>query len=293
VRVELAKGGWRASVDSLGAEPRSLVDAATGREYLWQADPAWWKGTAPILFPIVGGLRNGAYRHGGREYRLGQHGFARGSEFELEARTEDGVQFRLTSSPATRESYPFEWSLCSAFSLEDTGFRLRCTLTNEGSFPLPFSIGFHPAFNLPFAGPGGGGSLESYYLLFERAEAPERLFFKDGLLVAGKKAEVFENSRVVSLTRSLFDEGPVIIERPASREFKIVHGPSGKHIAVKTEALAALALWSKPGAPFLCVEPWQGLPDSTEASGELEEKPGIMMLEPRGAFSTGYSVEIG
>jgi len=288
MRARIENARFVAVVDSLGGELKSFVEKATGRELLWQADPAWWKGTAPLLFPIVGGLRGGSYRHAGREYKLFQHGFARGSEFELGAKGGDTVEFRLRSSAETRALFPFDFELRQTYSLGDRGYAHRATVLNSGSVPMLFSIGFHPAFNLPL----GEGSLENHYLLTSESEDLPRWFFKDGLFVAGKTAEVFENSRVVSLSRSLFNEGPVIFRGPRSREFSLVNGRSGESLSVETGALPVLALWSKPGAPFVCVEAWHGLPDSTEASGELAEKEGILRLEPGAVHECGYELAV-
>lgn len=297
MRVRLGNDYFTAEVDSLGGEIRSLVDRATGREWLWQADPAWWKGTAPLLFPIVGGLRGGSYRHDGHEYRLPQHGFARTTEFELAAAGEASAEFRLRSSEATRAVYPFEFELRLGWTLGPRGLAHRCSVINAGRVPMLFSLGFHPAFNLPLGGTAGGGAggtaIENHHILFEHPEGQPRHFFKDGLLIAGKTAEVFENSRVVALSRELFDEGPVVITGTVSREFSLVNGIRGESLTLRTGPVPTLALWSKPGAPFVCLEPWHGLPDSTDAGGEFRDKAGIMALEPGRAFESGYGLEIG
>jgi galactose mutarotase-like enzyme len=280
-------GRFRALVSSLGAELKSLVDTATGIEYIWRADPAWWKGSAPVLFPIVGSLRGGKYRHAGAEYALPQHGFARTSEFDLVAKAADAMEFELRSTPATKANYPFDFSLRVCFAVERSGISVRYVVKNSGAGPLWFSIGSHPAINVPFE----GGKLENHYVLFDRSEDLDRHFFKDGLLVAGKTAEVFENSRTIPLSRSIFDDGPIILKGPRSTGFSIVNGMSGKLVLVATDGVPYVGIWSKPNAPFLCIEPWHGVPDSTEAGGELAEKEGIIRLEAGNTFSTGYRIE--
>lgn len=287
--VTMHNGRWRAVVAELGAELKSLVDVATGQEYMWQANPAWWNGTAPVLFPVIGGLRNGSYTWEGREYSLASHGFARTSEFTVVSSTADAAELELASNAKTREIYPFEFRLRVAFQLERGGIVVRYEVRNTGRSRMLFSIGSHPAFNLPFA----GGSLENYYVLFEREESLERWFFKDGLVVAEKTAPVMDSSRVLTVSRTLFDQGILIFKGPQSHEFSIAHSMSGHSIKLVTEGVPYLGVWSKPnGAPFLCIEPWHGLPDSTSASGNLAEKEGIMSLEPASAFVTGYRVEI-
>jgi galactose mutarotase-like enzyme len=287
--VTVRNGRWRAVIAELGAELRSLVDITTGQEYMWQANPAWWNGTAPVLFPVIGGLKNGAYTWEGREYKLDSHGFARASEFSVISSSVDSVELELTSSATTRESYPFEFRLRVGFQLERAGIAVSYEVKNTGRSRMCFSIGSHPAFNLPFA----GGSLENYYVLFEREESLERWFFKDGLVVAEKTAAVMESSRVLTISRTLFDQGVLIFKSPQSHEFTIAHSMGPRSIKVVTDGVPYLGVWSKPnGAPFVCIEPWHGLPDSTNASGDLAEKEGIISLDPAGAFTTGYRVEI-
>jgi galactose mutarotase-like enzyme len=151
-----------------------------------------------------------------------------------------------------------------------------------------FSIGSHPAFVVPFA----GGTLENYYVLFEREESTQRWFIKDNLIVADTTEEIFENSRIISLSRSLFDRGAIVFKHPQSREFSIRSSMTSHAVTVITEGAPYLGIWAKPGAPFLCIEPWHGLADSTSASGNLVEKEGILYLDSRGTFETGYRVEI-
>ena len=152
-----------------------------------------------------------------------------------------------------------------------------------------FSIGSHPAFVVPFA----GGTLENYYVLFDREESIQRWFIKDNLIVADTTEEIFENSRIISLSRTMFDQGIMIFKHPVSREFTIANSRSSHAIKVMTNGVPYLGIWSKPGgAPFLCIEPWHGIPDMSDTSGNLVDKEGILCLEPRAAFSTGYRVQI-
>jgi galactose mutarotase-like enzyme len=241
-----------------------------------------------VLFPVIGGLKGGEYRYGGGSYKLPSHGFARGSEFALVSSSAESAEFRLASSDATRAGYPFEFSLVVSFTLTRAGIDVRYAVRNPGSAPMLFSIGSHPAFVLPFA----GGVLENYYVLFEVEEELERWFFKDGMIVAGKTAEVMENGRVISLNRRCFDDGIMIFKNPRSREFSIANSLNSRTLRVITDGVPYLGIWSKPGAPFVCIEPWHGIPDMSDASGELAEKEGIITLAPSAEFVTGYRVEI-
>jgi galactose mutarotase-like enzyme len=287
--ITIRNGTWGAKISEAGAELKSLADLSTGQEYMWQADPAWWAGTAPVLFPVIGGLKDGSYNFEGRQYKLPSHGFARGSEFSVSRAGADSAELTLSASPTTREMYPFDFALKVSFALERAGLAVRYEVTNTGTGRMFFSIGSHPAFNLPFA----GGTLENYYVLFEKEEELVRWFFKDGMVEAGKTEEVFDNARLISIGRATFDQGIMIFKHPASREFTIANSRNSRAIKVATEGVPYLGIWSKPGgAPFLCIEPWHGIPDMSDTSGNLAEKEGIMTLEPRAVYATGYRVEI-
>ncbi|HVP18846.1 MAG TPA: aldose 1-epimerase family protein [Spirochaetia bacterium] len=287
--IIIRNGLWGARISETGAELKSLALLATGQEYIWNGDPAWWNGSAPVLFPIIGGLKGGEYSFEGRAYKLPSHGFARGSEFTVSRAGEDFAQFTLSSSPKTREGYPFDFRLKVSFQLERAGIAVRYDVENTGGGRMCFSIGSHPAFVIPFA----GGALENYYVLFEREESLERWFFKDGVIEAGKTEEVFENSRVISLSRTVFDRGIMIFKHPASREFAIANSLNSRAVKVITDGVPYLGIWSKPGgAPFLCIEPWHGIPDMSDTSGNIIDKEGILTLEPGASFSTGYRIEV-
>ncbi len=287
--ITLRNSRWGARISETGAELKSLASLSSGQEYIWNGDPAWWNGSAPVLFPVIGGLKSGEYAFEGRTYKLPSHGFARASEFIVTKTGDDSVELTLASSPKTREVYPFEFSLKIGFQLEHAGISVRYDVANTGAARMYFSIGSHPAFVVPFA----GGVLENYYVLFEREENLERWFFKDGIVLAGKTEEALDNSRVLSLSRTTFDQGIMIFKHPVSKTFSIVNSRNSRALRVLTDGVPYVGIWSKPGrAPFLCVEPWHGIPDMSDTSGNLVDKEGILSLEPRATFSTGYRVEI-
>jgi galactose mutarotase-like enzyme len=286
--ITLGNGYWNARVSETGAELKSLSNAETGQEHIWNGDPAWWNGSAPVLFPVIGGLKGGEYKYGGATYKLPSHGFARGSEFTVVKADAESAELRLASSDATRVGYPFEFALTVRFTLTRSGIDVRYEVRNPGQGRMLFSIGSHPAFVYPFA----GGTLENYYLLFDSEEELERWFFKDGVIVAGKTAEILENGRVINLTRTCFNDGIMIFKGPRSKEFAIANSRNSHQVRVITDGVPYFGLWSKPGAPFVCLEPWHGIPDMSDTSGELTEKEGIQTLAPGGDFVTGYRVEI-
>ncbi|HVO39396.1 MAG TPA: aldose 1-epimerase family protein [Spirochaetia bacterium] len=287
--ITLRNGLWGARISETGAELKSLASLSGGQEYIWHGDPAWWNGSAPVLFPVIGGLKGGQYSYEGTTYTLPSHGFARTSEFAVTRSGDDSAELALVSSPKTRESYPFDFSLKVSFQLERSGIAVRYDVANTGGGRMYFSIGSHPAFVVPFA----GGALENYYVLFEREENLERWFFKDGMITAGKTEEVLDNCRVLSLSRTCFDQGIMVFKHPESREFTLANSLNTRSVRVLTEGVPYLGVWSKPGgAPFVCIEPWHGIPDMSDTSGNLVEKEGILSLEPRAVFTSGYRVEI-
>ena len=271
--IEIASDALTATIDPLGAELTSLRDAQ-GREWMSDGDPAYWTGRAPLLFPIVGALRNGSYRLGGEEYALPQHGFARRREFELIEQAADRARFRLTDDAETRGVYPFAFALDAAFTLAGARLTMEVTVTNRGDVPMPASFGFHPAFAWPL--PGGGGK-EAHRIVFERDE-PAPLSRIEGGLIGPADRETPVEGDTLWLRDDLFTHDALVWETPASRALRYgCEGGPELHIAFPD--MPMLALWTKPSARFLCVEPWQGHADPAGFTGEIWDKPGMLRLE--------------
>ena len=285
--VTLANNFLTASISDTGAEIKSLREVATGVEYIWQGDPAWWAGSAPVLFPIVGGLKGGAYRLDGLTYEMPQHGFVRKKPWLLARFDETSATFRTESEDATRAMYPFEFVLCAHFRLDGKSLQVEYEVVNKDKKVMYFSIGSHPAFNVPFA----GGHLENYYFHFSQPEKLQRYFFSDGMHLK-ETEEVFDNCRQIFLTPTVFKRGPIILKQPVSRDVYIVNSRNPKRIRLATGGMPFLGLWSKPGAPFACIEPWHGIPDPVDTDQEFTTKEGIMTLQAGGTYRTGYRVDI-
>lgn len=288
--LHLTRGRWSAGIAAVGAELRSLTDTEERREYLWNGDPKWWTGTAPVLFPIVGNVKGGRYSHGGTTYALENHGFARRSEFSVERADSQEAVLQLSASDATRPCYPFEFRLRVSFRLEERGIRVGYRVDNAGDDRMYFSIGSHPAFRVP----SGDGDLEECAILFEKEEPGlKRRFLVGGLLDPDITEDALEDGRRIRLSRTLFDRGALIFTAPRSRSFTLYRGPDAHSVRISAEDVPYLGIWAVPkGAPFVCIEPWHGIPDTPAAFGELSRKPGILALEPGGTFETGYRVEI-
>jgi galactose mutarotase-like enzyme len=288
--VTLSSDGFTVEIAELGAELRSLR-GADGREYLWNGDPAFWKGRAPILFPIVGMLKDGAYTHEGKRYELPGHGLARTSTFSVTKRGDDTAAFELASSPESRTRFPFDFRLLAEYRARPDGVAVRYQVTNPGTVPLLFSIGSHPGFMVPF----DGGSIDEYFVELDQPEKDERFFItkENGLIDPRHVEPVFQDGRRIHLSKSTFDRGAIVLKHPRSRVFRLRSSRSPKSVTMLTEGAPYLGIWAAPGAPYVCLEPWHGIADGTDADGELARKEGIVSLAPGRSFETGYRVTIG
>lgn len=274
--ITITSGELTARIDPLGAELQSLTDAL-GREYMTDADPRWWTGHAPILFPIVGALNGDRYSLDGRDYAMGKHGFARRSLFACEEHEPyEWVRFALEDSEATHASYPFAFRLDLFFRVWGATLTITATITNRDEKPMPFSFGFHPAFAWPLP---GGAAKEDHRIVFEQREPqPIRRIDNAGLLLP----ETFDTpvaGDTLAPEPSLFDADALIWDSLHSRACTF-GSPDGASIALEWENLPMLGIWQKPGAPYLCIEPWQGIADPVGFAGEFPDKPGTVTLSP-------------
>jgi galactose mutarotase-like enzyme len=268
-----------ATVSAVGAELQSLQDAAGG-EWLWQAGPEWPR-RAPILFPIVGRLPADTLRHAGRSHRLTQHGFARDLRFAWTRQDADGAALRLTEDDATREAYPFPFILDVEWAMSAGSLACTVTVSNPGSNPLPFSLGAHPAFAWPLP---GAPVTEGHSLVFpdltEAALNARRL--TGGLVDAAEIIPLADG--VLPLHPDLFEQDAIVLPGFPGRRLRYT-SPGRAALEMAWEGYGDLGLWTKPGAAFLCLEPWSGTAAPLSWDGEFMEKPGITILLPGDARS--------
>ncbi|BAV65172.1 aldose 1-epimerase family protein [Sphingobium cloacae] len=284
--IGIGSGGLRAAIHPLGAELWSLTDA-DGREWMTDADPRWWTGHAPLLFPFVGRSRGDAYRWEGREYPMPQHGFARRREFALVERAEDSAIFRLEADGKTRAVYPFDFRLDMAFAVEGETLRMTATVTNRGEADMPFSFGYHPAFAWPLP---HGGAVEEHRIVFEKGEpAPIRKVGDEPGLIARESAASPVDGDTLAPTYAMFEGDALIWDRLESRS--LTWGvPGHRRLKIGFPDTPWLGLWQKPGAHYLCVEPWAGMADLVGFTGDVWEKQGIMRLAPGAA--RGFRMDV-
>jgi len=271
--IRLAHGAATATIKLVGAEP--VAWSVKGRDLLWHGDARWWPQCAPILFPIVGRLRNGRVRIGNDVYAMGVHGFARSMPFAVVECGADHVRFVLTHSAETLAAYPFPFSLTVDYRLSDTTLSAEFMVSNPGDTPLPYALGFHPGFRWPFA----GGHPEEYAIEFaeqERAEIP--VITADGLF-SSKQRTVPLDGRRLPLSHELLSSEALCFLDARSREVRFL-APDGTAIRVHAEGFPHFALWSRPPGPFLCIESWTGFGDPDDFDGDITTKPSMRFLAP-------------
>jgi len=284
----IRSGGLTATVQAQGAELCSLIDAG-GTEFIWQAGAAWPR-HAPLLFPIVGRLKNDAFTHAGRSYRMTQHGFARDLCFDWVARQPDRYALVLRDSEATRAVYPFAFELTASYGLGAAGLELALTIANTGKDVLPASLGGHPAFNWPLR---AGVPKTSYALTFARDE-PHPVRRLDGGLLRDAAEPSPVRGRVLALSESLFADDAIIFDRVESNSVRYAATEDGPWLEMSWSGFHQLGVWSKPsGAPFLCIEPWQGIASPAEFDGALADKPGIMCIAPGATKVLSFRIQAG
>jgi galactose mutarotase-like enzyme len=272
------------SVKTSGAELCS-IRSADGAEHLWQADPSVWNRHAPVLFPIIGKLRDEHYTLNGKSYELPQHGFARDMDFALIEQSATSLVFQLLPTAETRRCYPFEFVLSITYRLTGNCLSIEYAVRNTGSSVMPFSIGAHPGFNLP-------GPLEECFLEFEKEETlTARLLSKKGLL-SGETAPVLNNTNLLPISKTLFDRSALIFMDAKSKKITLGAKNSSRRLTVEFAGFPELGIWAKPGAPFVCIEPWYGYADPETPYGDITNKPGIQLLPAGETFTCEHRINV-
>jgi galactose mutarotase-like enzyme len=280
----IAAGDISANVRGLGAELTSFK--AHGRELLWQAGPAWPR-HAPVLFPIVGRLRDDRLLHHGHDYRLTQHGFARDRQFAWTEAKPHSCTLTLRDDAATRALYPFAFQFQMAFEIEDNALTVTHSVANPGPETLPFSMGGHPAFRWPLA---EGVAKDAHRLVFEADETAPLPRLDGGLLGPADKPSPIHH-RVLHLNEALFAEDALILTKPSSRWVRF-EAPGAPGIEMRWHGFPSFGIWMRPGGDFLCLEPWYGMASPADWSGEFKNKPGLALLAPGARLEASYSLRV-
>lgn len=275
MKYKLENDELSVTISSKGAELSSLWHKASQTEFMWQADPAIWGKHAPFLFPIIGSLKNGEYQHDGNAYKLPRHGFLRDMELNLISQSGSHLEMQLTSTDQTLEVYPFQFDLRISYQLDGCQLVTTFDVRNVGENKMYFNLGTHPAFAIPFE---EGERLDTHYLKFEKPETLARHMLTANGLFSGVTEPVLDGTDILQITPTLFDQDALVFKDLKSRSVELKSKSSAKSVRVSFSDFPYLGIWAKPGAPFVCIEPWIGCADHENASGELADKEEIVSL---------------
>ena len=289
MNYEIKNEHIKVKIKSFGAELNSLQKIDEDLEYIWQGDSKYWNRHSPILFPIVGRLKNDSYTYQNQKYNMTQHGFARDKEFEVIKNEVDFIEFRLKSDEKTLEIYPFSFELYLSYKLEKNSLIVSYKVINKSDDKMLFSIGAHPAFNWTLK---EDEKKENYFLEFENIKETKRYFLNDkGLVYDSVDLKIIDNK--IALNEELFKNDALVFEDLNIKTLTLKNSINENYIKLNFENFPYLGIWSKPtGAPFICIEPWFGVADDENSNQNFEDKKGIITLEKDEIFSCFYIIEI-
>lgn len=280
----------KVEIDTLGAEVKSVMNKENNREYMWYGNPVYWNRTSPVLFPFVGNVRGKKYYVNGKEYSMGQHGFARDMEFDCISQSNNEIWFLLTSTEETIAKYPYKFALSIGYELKDNEVIVKWKVENTDTKEMYFSIGAHPAFLCPPEGDKKG----HYIVFFDEKDSLE--YTKPNLEVGLAEHEAFtlplENGDMV-MDAHTFDIDTYIFENVKCKACGLKNPDGTKIVEVKFPDVPLFAVWSpsKEGSPFVCIEPWYGRCDAVDFEGDISERAFTNVLKPSAAFNGGYSMK--
>ena len=278
----ISNSNLTAQIKHFGAELFSLKNSKN-KDYIWEGNPAYWGKHSPILFPIIGTLKNNSYRYNGIEYNLPRHGFAREMEFNLIEKTEKSVTFSFISSVETKKNYPFNFELQICYSLDENKLNIDYKIINKNDFIMPFSIGAHPAFALT-------GNFEDYSLEFQQQEILKYHLLEYGL-ISNCTNEILLDNRQLGLNYSLFENDALVFKILKSKSITILQ-KAVPSLKVNFTDFPNLGIWTLKNGPFLCIEPWFGYSDTLTEYDSIYEKEGIQLLKKNETFKANFSIEI-
>ena len=286
----LENNNIRISASSHGAELHNITEKESNIEYLWNGNSNYWSYHAPVLFPIVGKVKDGVYRVDGREYKLPQHGLARVREFELIEKTDNKLVFELTYSEETLDIYPYKFSLKIEYTLLEKSVVTSYIVENKDDKDIYFQIGAHPAFMCPIL---PGEIIQDYYFeVNEKEDLQQKVVGPEGYIKREKKPGL-KNENIIPLSFDLFKDDALVFENLKSNKISIESRNHDKYITMDFTGFPYMGLWTKvTGAPFVCIEPWYGHADYEDFNGELKDKEGIQKLAVGEKFNSSYTLTI-
>lgn len=290
MKIYLENDLFKVDVNKVGAELCSFKSKQSDIEYIWQGDAKIWGSHAPVLFPIVGGLKNDTYFFDGKEYSLPRHGFIRkNDQLEVVNHTNKELLLQLSSNASTRQVYPFEFIFQIKFQLSNNRLLISHHIINTDQKELYFSLGAHPAFNCPLL---PGENYEDYELVFDQEESLHTWNLDAAGQILEEGDKIMNHSHQIALHKDLFNQDALIFKSLKSRRVGLAHKVKGERLAVGFSDFKSLGLWAKPAAPFVCIEPWLGYADASNSQQQLQEKEGILHISPQKEFKASYYIEI-
>lgn len=276
-------------INPKGAELTSIFHKQKSLEYMWQADPAFWAKHSPVLFPIVGTLKEDTYHYKGEPYHLSRHGFAREMIFSVEEQTESSAVFLLSATEETLQKYPFAFRFTITYSIREAQLQVTYKVYNERSEAMFFSVGGHPAFKVPLA---GNTVYEDYYLEFEQEEDAGRWpISKDGLIEL-QMEPLFNKTSRLPLTKTLFQSDALVFKHLKSSTVKLKSDKTAEGFTFHFPGFPYLGIWAAKNADFVCIEPWCGIADSVNSTQDFTKKEGIEELSSQSVFERTWSVDL-
>lgn len=287
--VTLENDKIKVAIKTKGAELDSLYSKDTRLEYLWSGDAAFWNKKSPILFPIVGTLKQNIYYYKNKAYTLSRHGFARDKEFSVTEESGVSATFSLKHDESTLLNYPFPFRLNVKYSVDADMLHVNYHVTNTGNDNMYFSIGAHPAFRVPLE---KKLYYDDYYFEFEQIEDAYRWLISSEGLIEPNTVPFLINTNVLPITKELFRNDAIVFKYPNSTKIRLKSNKSPHGVEVNYPGFPFIGLWAAPNADFVCIEPWCGIADSTTSRQEFINKEGIQLLTAEQAFERTWTVRL-
>lgn len=278
------------SVSNTGAELSSIKSLKTGKEYMWNANPNVWGSSAPVLFPIIGALKNNECTINNSSYTIPKHGFIRHNKNLIVSRkSDDELEFQLEYSDQTLQIYPYKFRFNISFKLLNNKIVISHCVKNLDDKPIHFALGAHPAFKCPI---NTNEKYEDYYLEFENEENTSTTRLSDNGLITDLKEPIIKHSQLLPLTTDLFNKDALIFTDLKSKKVSLKSSKSNQILSVCYNDFSYLGIWAKPNAPFVCIEPWIGVTDHENSDGHFLKKDGLISLPVGQEFNASFSIEI-
>ncbi|WP_143308908.1 aldose 1-epimerase family protein [Chitinophaga vietnamensis] len=284
--VRISNEKLTVAIAEKGAELQSIVRNDNHLEYLWSGDPAFWGKKSPVLFPIVGGLKNNTYHYNGHDYTLGRHGFARDETFVVTEQGDNYVVLALAHNDHTLKVYPFHFIFSVRYMLEDDQLQVSYHVKNMGHDVMLFSVGGHPAFRVPLT---PDTVYTDYYLHFNKEETAGRWPLSAAGQIEMAPAPLLQHTQELPLSKPLFYEDALVFKGLASTAISIRSHKTPHGLTLAFDGFPYMGIWAAKDADFVCIEPWCGIADNVNATGELAAKEGIHSLSPGEIFEKTWT----